>query len=129
MCHCLPRVGKGFPRMAAVSRNIIVIGGSAGALSALTAITASLPRRFGAAVFVVIHTSPDAAGALDRVLARTASLPVTYASDGTFIQPGTINLAPPDRHLLLKRRVMRVTSGPRENHFRPAVDPLFRTAA
>src|SRR5262245_17537128 len=115
--------------MPAASRNIVVIGGSAGALGALRTIAASLPRRFEGAIFVAIHTPPDAAGALDKVLTRSGPLPAAYAVDTEPIQTGRIRIAPPDRHLLLKRRYVRVTRGPRENHFRPAVDPLFRTAA
>ena len=51
------------------------------------------------------------------------------AQDGDEIQCGRITIAPPDRHLLLTRERVRVVYGPRENHFRPAVDPLFRSAA
>ena len=110
-------------------RRIVVIGGSSGGLEALRTIVAALPRDLAAAVFVTLHTSPDSPGVLDRVLTRIGTLPAQYATDRAPIVPGHIYLAPPDHHLLVKRDHMRVTRGPRENRFRPAVDPLFRTAA
>ncbi len=45
------------------------------------------------------------------------------------IQPGRIFVAPPDHHLLLSPGHVHVTKGPKENLTRPAIDPLFRTAA
>ncbi len=109
--------------------DIVVIGGSSGALEGLRTLVAGLPKDLAASLFVVIHTAPDAPGFLDRILGRASRLPVRYAVDGEPIELGHIYLAPPDRHLLLRQDVLRVTRGPRENRFRPAIDPLFRTAA
>src|SRR5262245_20465742 len=108
---------------------VVVIGGSSGALESLLPIVRGLPPDFGGAIFVVFHVPASAPGRLDRVLNRFSPLRVHYAVDGESIRPGEIYLAPPDRHLLLKDRVVRVTHGPKENRFRPAIDPLFRTAA
>ena len=92
-------------------------------------IVGGLPEDLGAAVFVVLHTSPDSPGLLDKILRRAGPLSVGYAMDREPIEARRIYLAPAGQHLLLKRDHVRVTNGPRENRFRPAVDPLFRTAA
>src|SRR5437867_1704726 len=112
-----------------VHRDIIVMGGSTGGLEALRRVLRDLPGDLDAAVFVVLHTSPDSPGVVDRILARVTSLSVKYAENGEPIRSGHVYIAPADRHLLVKRDRVCVTRGPRENRFRPAVDPLFRTAA
>jgi two-component system chemotaxis response regulator CheB len=111
------------------THDVVVIGGSAGALSGVKELLRGLPAGFPAAVFVVIHTAPDSAGALPSILEKAGSLPARTAVDGEPIRSGHVYIAPPDHHLLLKHGYLRVTRGPRENSFRPAVDPLFRTAA
>lgn len=112
-----------------MQRNIIVIGASAGGIEALTKLLALLPADFAAAIFVVIHSSPDSPGMLPRMLGRAGTLEAEYAKDGAAILPGRVYVAPADRHLLLEHGRMRLTHGPKENRFRPAVDPLFRSAA
>lgn len=111
------------------SRDIIVIGASAGGLAALTDLVRGLPEGLQAAIFIVVHTSPDNPSVLAQILDRVGPLPATTAVDREAIVPGRIYIAPPDHHLLLKRSHVRVARGPKENGFRPAVDPLFRTAA
>jgi two-component system chemotaxis response regulator CheB len=110
-------------------RNIIVIGASSGGIDALRTIVGSLPPDFNAPVFVVLHVSPASPGILDEILARAGELPAVTPADGERIQPGRIYIAPPDRHMLIEPGIVRLTRGPRENRFRPAVDPLFRSAA
>lgn len=109
--------------------DLIVIGGSAGALPALSELVGDLPADFPAAVCVALHTSPGNPGLLPEILRRKTRLSCVYARDGQTVAPGTVYIAPPDRHLLVEDGLLRVTHGPRENGFRPAVDPLFRTAA
>jgi two-component system chemotaxis response regulator CheB len=109
--------------------DIIVIGGSAGALEALRIVVRSLPSDLPASVFVVIHSGSKARSYIREILTRDSRLGVTQASDHGAIQPGQIYVAAPDHHLLVKDGIMRVMRGPRENGFRPAIDPLFRTAA
>src|SRR5262245_22455716 len=111
------------------SHDLVVIGGSAGALEALQRILGRLNGNIAAAFFVVIHTGPGSPGFLPRILERAGALPAAHPLDGEMIAPGRIYVAPPDHHLLIHRGHVRVTKGPRENGFRPAVDPLFRTAA
>jgi two-component system chemotaxis response regulator CheB len=110
-------------------RDIVVIGGSAGSLEVLKTIFSRLPHDLPAAIFVVVHTSADNPGILPQILAKAGPLPAVHATDGHLIERGHIYIAPPNHHLLVKQDRMLVTRGPRENGFRPAVDPLFRTAA
>ncbi|WP_158046765.1 chemotaxis protein CheB [Skermanella pratensis] len=110
-------------------RDIVVIAASAGGVSALQTLCAGLPDDLGAAIFIVQHVSPSARSMLPAILGRTSSLPVLHPADGEAIRPGHIYVAPPDRHLLVKRGHMLVRKGPKENRTRPAADPLFRSAA
>lgn len=111
------------------TRDIIVIGGSTGAIDALTEICAKLPPDLPAAVFVVVHVGSYPSDALTQILARTCPLRVIAAVDGATIEHGTVYIAPADRHLILVGETIRLGLGPRENMTRPAVDPLFRSAA
>jgi two-component system chemotaxis response regulator CheB len=108
---------------------IVVIGASAGGIETLELLAGGLPQDFPAALFVVVHLSPDSPGALPGIIARAGKLPTMAAQDGAAIRPGHIFVAPPDHHLLLEPGRIRLTRGPRENRFRPAIDPLFRSAA
>lgn len=110
-------------------RDIVVVGTSAGGVEALRVLVSGLPRDFPGSVFVVMHTAPDSPGVLAQILDRWGPLPVRNAENRVRIRPGHVYVAPPDRHLLLEPGLMRVTHGPKENRFRPAVDPLFRSAA
>jgi two-component system, chemotaxis family, protein-glutamate methylesterase/glutaminase len=110
-------------------RDIIAIGGSAGGLQALLELLATIPSDLQAAIFVVVHTAPEGAGLLPDILSRSGVWAAAYAKDAERIELRRIYVAPPDHHLLVKRDHVRVVHGPRENRFRPAVDPLFRTAA
>jgi len=108
---------------------IIVIGASAGGFEAIQNMVAALPPDLPASIFIVWHMSPDIKGVLPHVLNKYETLPAANAYDGEEIRQGRIYVAPPDYHLLLEDGKIRVTRGPKENRFRPAVDPLFRSAA
>jgi two-component system chemotaxis response regulator CheB len=110
-------------------RRLVVIGASAGGIEALRTLIAALPADFPAAVAVVLHMAPASPGVLSDVLARAGTLPVTTPATGTAIRSGYVYVAPPDYHLLIEPGRLRLTKGPRENRFRPAIDPLFRSAA
>ena len=109
--------------------DLIVIGASSGGIEALIALLGWLPADLAAALCIVVHTSPEAPGLLPAVLGRRTPLPVSQAIDGERLQAGHIYVARPDHHLLVESGRIRVTRGPRENRHRPAVDPLFRSAA
>lgn len=113
----------------AETRDIVVIGGSAGAIEALRTIIALLPSTFPAAVFVVVHVMRSTESRLPGVLAARGSLPVAHARHGDPIIPGRVLVAPPDWHLLLRPDHVELSHGPTENQTRPAIDPLFRSAA
>jgi two-component system, chemotaxis family, protein-glutamate methylesterase/glutaminase len=115
--------------MSFEKRNIVVIGCSSGGFQALKRIITDLPADFDAAVFIVWHMSPDTVGILPDVLNRQNAISAGHAVDKQPIKFNRIYVAPPDRHLILENGFMRITRGPRENRFRPAVDPLFRSAA
>ena len=123
----LPQQGP-YPQHVA-QRDIVVIGASAGGVEALTTLFSGLPLELPAAVFVVLHVMPGGTSVLPRILSRAGSLPVSAAVDGQPIERGRAYVAPPDHHMLILDGEVRLTSGPRENGHRPAVDPLFRSAA
>ncbi len=114
-----------------VASDIIVIGASAGGLEPLRVLVAGLPRDLAAAVFVVVHIGNGINGRseLPAILSRSSPLPAKHPADGEEIQHGVIYVAPPDRHLLVFSGHAHLSNAPKENRTRPAVNPLFRSAA
>lgn len=111
------------------SRDIVVMGASAGGIPPIERVLSALPNDFPASVLIAIHTAAEGPRLLSEVISRMSSLPVAYAVDGDSPRKSHVYVAPPDHHLLLERNLIRVTAGPRENRHRPAIDPLFRSAA
>lgn len=109
--------------------DIVVIGASAGGVEALRTIAAGLPSDLPAAVFVVLHMSPEGPGLMAELLERAGPLAAMEAEDGGDIERGRIYVARPDHHLVLHDSHVRLVRGPKENRSRPAIDPLFRSAA
>jgi two-component system, chemotaxis family, protein-glutamate methylesterase/glutaminase len=114
--------------------DLILLGASAGGVEAVSAAVAGLPADLNAAVCVVMHLRPDASSRLPEILARVTGLPVVAARNGMPLQPGVVHVCVPDLHMLVEageddRGRVRLVRGPRENRTRPAVDPLFRSAA
>jgi two-component system chemotaxis response regulator CheB len=110
-------------------RETIVVGASSGGLSALTALLKHLPRELPAAIVAVIHQLGHGRNMLVDVLRRVSPLPVEEARDGAALQLGHLYVPPIDRHLLVTDGHLVLSHGPKENFVRPAVDPLFRSAA
>jgi two-component system chemotaxis response regulator CheB len=110
-------------------RDIIVIGASAGGVEALCQLVRGLSPGLPASVFVVCHFPTGAVSALPEILSRVGTLLARHARDGEPTYPAHIYVAPPDLHMTLDEGTVRLTRGPRENRFRPSIDPLFRSAA
>src|SRR5437762_6949375 len=109
--------------------DIIVIGASSGGVEVLTSLVSRLPETLPAAIFIVLHVRPDVPSLLPAILNRVGALPAAHAVDGEPIRTGRIYVAPPGKQIYLHKRRVGVELGPRENMHRPAIDPLFRTAA
>ena len=109
--------------------DIITIGASAGGVEALKKLTRALPADLPAAVFVVLHVGAQSPPLLPSILEKSGVLPVFTAADNMPFKHGCIYVAPADFHMLVERKRLRVVRGPKENRHRPAVDPLFRSAA
>jgi two-component system chemotaxis response regulator CheB len=94
----------------------------------LQEIVSGLPHDLAAAIFIVVHIGENPS-ILGEILSRSGTLTVARTENGEAIEYGRIYIAPPDRHLLLHDGHVLLRRGPHENLSRPAVDPLFRTAA
>src|SRR5215813_5797221 len=110
------------------NRDLVVIGGSAGAVGPLKTILADLPADLPAAVVIVLHVPSASIGIHTTVAGHAGPLPVETATDGAELAHGRVYVAPPDHHLLISDRHLMLADGPRENLVRPSIDPLFRSA-
>jgi two-component system chemotaxis response regulator CheB len=110
-------------------RDVVVVGASSGGVEALAKLVAGLPEDFPAAVFIVLHVRPDRPSQLPAILNRHGHLPVAHAVDEEPVRRGRIYIAPPAVQTYIHRGRISVSRGPVENNHRPAIDPLFRTAA
>jgi two-component system chemotaxis response regulator CheB len=111
------------------NRDILAIGTSAGGFEALRFLAREFSRDFPASVVAVIHLSSQFRSALDAILTQAGPLPATFAVDGEKLERSHLYIAPAERHVIIDSGHLRLGSGPRENNARPALDPLFRSAA
>ena len=109
------------------SRDVVVIGGSSGGLEALRTLVRGLEPGLPASVFVVLHVGSNSH--LASILDADGPLPAVPARSGERMERGKIYVAVPGVHLLLHDGHILLRRGPRENLSRPAIDPLFRSAA
>lgn len=109
--------------------DLIVIGASAGGVEVLKQLVDLIPADLPASLFVVLHVPSNGTSALPKILTKWSPLPAYHPRDGEQLLYGRIYIGPPDSHLLIKPGYIRLARGPKENGFRPAIDPLFRTAA
>lgn len=112
-----------------VARTIITVGASAGGVEALITLFSKFPVDLPAAVVVVLHRSPTHVSALGEVLGRRALIRVAEAVNGEAIESGRVYVAPADAHLVIEPGRLRLHRGPKVHYTRPAVDPLFTSAA
>jgi chemotaxis response regulator CheB len=110
-------------------RDIVVIGGSAGAFEPLLTIASHLSQGFEASVFVVLHTLVSSLSGIGWTISRASGMPVHTVADGDSILPARIYLAPGDRNTLIERGRVRVLASPREHASSPSINALFRSAA
>lgn len=110
-------------------RDIIVVGASAGGITALVQLVKSLPQNFTASIFVVLHISASSPSNLPAILSRVGLLDAIQPKDGEQVKSGRIYVASPDHHMLLEGNRVLMKKGPEENRFRPSIDALFRSAA
>lgn len=107
---------------------LVVVGASAGGVVALRQLAAALPADFAAPMLVVQHIGANES-VLPELIGSDCRLSVAHATDGEALRAGTIRIAPPDRHLMVEDGHLRLARSPKENYARPAIDPLFRSAA
>lgn len=108
---------------------LVVIGTSAGGFFALAELISQLNEQMDAAFFVVMHVSNQTAGYLVNQMQKFTPLACIEAEDGAEIKKSTIYFAQPNKHLMIKNDQVKIGCGPRENHWRPAINVLFRSAA
>jgi two-component system chemotaxis response regulator CheB len=127
------RTGKplaGWVNPEGIARDIVVIGASAGGIPALRSLFASLPQDFPGVVAAVIHRSALATSSqLPAVLAYRTAQTVSEPEDGEEPERSRIYVAPRDRHLLMDADRFHLDDGPKRQFARPAIDPLFESAA
>lgn len=111
-------------------KNIITIGASAGGLEAITRLVSTFNRDMDAAIFIVLHLSTASkSDVIIDIIRKNTVLNCVIPIDQQEIENRTIYLAPTDHHLLLDKGRIRITKGATENHYRPSIDVLFRSAA
>ena len=111
------------------THDIIAIGASAGGVETLQRLVSLLPAEIPASIFIVLHIPANSPSMLPLILKRAGKLPALSPLDKTPIKHGRIYCAPPDHHMLIEASSVRIIRGPKENRHRPAIDPLFRSAA
>lgn len=109
--------------------DLVVIGASAGGVGSLQRVVEHIPAEFPAAILVALHLPDGIRSMLPQILARAGNLPASHAEDGEAFERGRIYIAPAGFHLTIQDGRMSVMRGAREHGHRPAIDPLFRSAA
>jgi two-component system chemotaxis response regulator CheB len=110
--------------------DIIAIAASAGGLRALTAVFSELPADFPAAVTVVQHLDPRHRSLMAELLSRQSRLSVKQAVEGDRLNPSSVYVAPPDRHLLVNDDgTLSLSRAELVNFLRPSADLLFESVA
>ncbi len=108
---------------------LFVIGASAGGHDAVIRTLSGIPKQIDAAFLVVIHSLYDVPTNFSEYLDKKLELTVKDAEDEEDIRPGIVYMSRPNQHLAVVEGKIQLSSGPRENLFRPAIDVLFRSAA
>lgn len=108
----------------------VVIGASAGAFDALSALLPELPATYRLPVIIVVHVPADRKSLLAELFAARCEVTVREAEDKEPIRGGVVYFAPPNYHLLIEANKSLSLSSDEPLHFsRPAIDVLFESAA
>jgi two-component system chemotaxis response regulator CheB len=110
-------------------RDVIVVGASAGGVRAVIELLSRLPADLPAFIGVVIHRSPGSTADWSEVLGMKTSLRVVGPNDGDTLTRGVAYIAPADCHMTFSRDRITLDGSAKEHRTRPAVDPLFISAA
>ncbi len=122
--------GQRRPRPQSVGFDLVALAASAGGLPALSAVLSALPEGFPAAVLVVQHLDPRHRSLMAEILSRRTPMKVKEAQEGDLLQPGTVYIAPPDRHLMVNTDgTLALTQSELVHFVRPSADLLFDSAA
>ena len=120
-------------RTASSRVEVVVIGASTGGPRALSRVLERIPPQFPLPILVVQHMAPVFTKHLAERLAQQTSLPCAEAEDGARAEPGSVAIAPGDRHMIVEESQggvrIRLTADPPVHSCRPALDPLFQSAA
>jgi two-component system chemotaxis response regulator CheB len=124
--QAVPVVPDGTP----ARHDLVILAASAGGIPAIGTILAALPASFPTPVAVLQHRSVSMPSMLPKLLARRAMLSVKEAEAGERFVPGTVYIAPPSAHLVVRPdRRFQLDDGRRINFLRSAADPLIQSAA
>jgi len=116
-------------RQADLTRDVILIGASAGGIQAISKLLAELPTDLRAAVAVTLHRSPSHSSMLSNIFGARSTLEVVEPRGAELFKHGRVYIAPPDRHLVFGGGLVRLNDGPKVNHSRPSIDVMFRSGA
>jgi two-component system, chemotaxis family, protein-glutamate methylesterase/glutaminase len=122
-------VGDSAAEYGMANRDVLAIGTSAGGVEALSFLAKSFRADFPAAILVTIHLPTQFRSSLDEILSRVGPLPAAFANNGEAMKKARIYIAPPGSHLIVDGDQLLLGVGPRENHARPAIDPMLRSTA
>lgn len=112
-----------------IARDVIVVGASAGGIRAVVEMLSRLPADLPAFMGVVIHRGAHSPSNWSRTLGKESKLRVVEPADGDPLERGAVYVAPSDRHMTFFNDRVHLDGGAKEHHTRPAVDPLFTSAA
>lgn len=120
-------IGRAFPEAAF---DVVALAASAGGISAIGELLAQLPASFPASIVVVQHLDPRHKSLMADIIRRRTPLDVEQAREGDQVVPGTVHIAPPDRHLLVNADgTLSLTQSELVHFVRPSADLLFESVA
>ncbi|MBM4253491.1 MAG: chemotaxis-specific protein-glutamate methyltransferase CheB [Deltaproteobacteria bacterium] len=112
---------------------IVVIGSSTGGPTVLEKIVALLRPPLVVPIVIAQHMPPVFTATFAERLSNISGIPALEAEDQMPLESGKIYVAPGDYHVRItgttEDPLLTLDQGPKINSVRPAVDPLFESAA